>query len=114
MAQITAIIPGPAISGQPRIAVGFPPTCARLPHWPTFHIPEYGIKLELRPADLLVLYRAAAHPAQRWTYAALAASLGVSSAAWDRQLEDDATSGKLDALLAEADEDYASQPRRAL
>lgn len=36
------------------------------------------------------------------------------SAAWDRQLEDDATSGKLDALLTEADEDYSSQPRRAL
>ena len=33
-------------------------------------------------------------------------------AAWDRQLEVDADSGKLDALLAEADEDYkAGSPR---
>ena len=36
------------------------------------------------------------------------------SAAWDRQLEVDATTGKLDALLAEAEEDYKSQPRRSL
>lgn len=36
------------------------------------------------------------------------------SAAWDRQLEDDATSGKLDVLFAVADEDYASRLRRAL
>ena len=36
------------------------------------------------------------------------------SAAWDRQLEADASAGKLDALLAEADEDYKAQPRRQL
>ena len=36
------------------------------------------------------------------------------SAAWDRQLEADACTGKLDALLAEAEEDYKSQPRRPL
>jgi hypothetical protein len=36
------------------------------------------------------------------------------SAAWDRQLDVDAMSGKLDALLAEAEEDCKSQPRRAL
>ena len=36
------------------------------------------------------------------------------SAAWDRQLDTDASTGKLDALLAEAEEDYKSQPRRSL
>jgi len=36
------------------------------------------------------------------------------SAAWDRQLEADASTGKLDALLAEAAEDYESQPHRPL
>jgi hypothetical protein len=36
------------------------------------------------------------------------------SAAWDRQIEADAQGGKLDALLAEADEDQRTQPRRPL
>ena len=36
------------------------------------------------------------------------------SAAWDRQLEADASTGKLDALLAEAEEDHKAQPRRVL
>jgi hypothetical protein len=36
------------------------------------------------------------------------------SAAWDRQIEADAVSGKLDALLAEAEEDFKSPPPRAL
>ena len=36
------------------------------------------------------------------------------SAAWDRQLESDASAGRLDALLAEAEEDYKGQPRRPL
>jgi len=36
------------------------------------------------------------------------------AAAWDRQLEADASAGKLAALLAEADEDYKTQPRRPL
>lgn len=36
------------------------------------------------------------------------------SVAWDWQLEDDAASGKLDALLAEAGEGYASRRDRAL
>ena len=36
------------------------------------------------------------------------------SAAWDRQLEADASAGKLDALLAEAAEDFTSQPHRPL
>lgn len=31
---------------------------------------------------------------------------------WDRQLDADVASGKLDALLAEAAEDYLRQPRR--
>jgi hypothetical protein len=36
------------------------------------------------------------------------------SAAWDRQIEADISSGKLDALLAEADEDFKHPPSRAL
>lgn len=36
------------------------------------------------------------------------------AAAWNRQLEEDASSGKLDVLLTEAAEDYKSQPRRSL
>lgn len=36
------------------------------------------------------------------------------SAAWDRQLEADVSAGKLDALMAEAEEDYKTQARRAL
>jgi hypothetical protein len=36
------------------------------------------------------------------------------SAAWDRQLETDASAGKLDALLAEAEDDYKTQPHRPL
>lgn len=36
------------------------------------------------------------------------------SAAWDLQLESDASAGRLDALLAEAEEDYKSQPSRSL
>ena len=36
------------------------------------------------------------------------------SAAWDRQLESDALAGTLDALLAEAEEDYKIQPRGSL
>ena len=36
------------------------------------------------------------------------------SAAWDRQLEADASAGKLDALLAEAEEDHRNQPHRSL
>ena len=36
------------------------------------------------------------------------------AAAWDRQLEADVQAGKLDDLLAEAEEDYRNKPRRAL
>ena len=36
------------------------------------------------------------------------------SAAWDRQIEADIVSGKLDALLAEAEQDYRSPPSRPL
>ena len=36
------------------------------------------------------------------------------AAAWDRQLEADALTGKLDALLTEADEDYKNPSHRAL
>jgi len=36
------------------------------------------------------------------------------AAAWDHQLEADATAGKLDALMAEAEDDYRNQPHRPL
>jgi hypothetical protein len=36
------------------------------------------------------------------------------AAAWDRQIEADAASGKLDALLAEAEEDHKTGQRREL
>ncbi len=35
------------------------------------------------------------------------------AAAWDRQLETDTSDGKLDALLAEAEDDYRNQPHRS-
>jgi hypothetical protein len=35
--------------------------------------------MELKPQDLLVLLKAAAHPQQRWTYAALAEALSMSA-----------------------------------
>lgn len=36
------------------------------------------------------------------------------SAAWDRQIEADVASGKLNALLAEAEQDFKNPPSRAL
>ena len=36
------------------------------------------------------------------------------AADWDRQLEADAPDGKLDALLAEAEDDYRNLPHRSL
>ena len=35
--------------------------------------------MELKPQDLLVLLKVAAHPPQRWTYAALGEALGISA-----------------------------------
>lgn len=35
--------------------------------------------MELKPQDLLVLFKAAAHPRQRWTYAALGEALTLSA-----------------------------------
>ena len=35
--------------------------------------------MDLKPQDLLVLYKAAAHPQQRWTYAALGKALSMSA-----------------------------------
>jgi hypothetical protein len=34
--------------------------------------------MDLKPQDLVVLYKAAAHPWQRWTYASLASALSMS------------------------------------
>ena len=39
---------------------------------------EYWDAMELKPQDMLVLLKAAAHPGRRWTYAALAAALSMS------------------------------------
>ena len=36
------------------------------------------------------------------------------AAAWDRQIDSDAVAGKLDALLAEAEQDYKTPPSRVL
>ena len=36
------------------------------------------------------------------------------STAWDRQIEADISSGKLSGLVAEAEEDFKSQPHRTL
>jgi hypothetical protein len=36
------------------------------------------------------------------------------SAAWDRQIDTDIASGKLDALLAEAEQDFKDPPSRSL
>lgn len=36
------------------------------------------------------------------------------AAAWDRQIEADVSAGKLDALLAEAEEDFKKPPHRPL
>jgi hypothetical protein len=36
------------------------------------------------------------------------------AAAWDRQIEADVSSGKLDALLAEAEADFENPPSRTL
>ena len=35
--------------------------------------------MELKPQDLLVLLKVAAHPPQRWTYAALGEALAMSA-----------------------------------
>ena len=35
--------------------------------------------MELKPQDLLVLFKVAAHPGQRWTYAALGEALTLSA-----------------------------------
>jgi hypothetical protein len=40
---------------------------------------EYGAGMELKPQDLLVLLKVAAHPRQRWTYAALGEALSMSA-----------------------------------
>ncbi len=35
--------------------------------------------MDLKPQDLLVLLKVAAHPAQRWTYAALGEALAMTA-----------------------------------
>ncbi|MBP1474077.1 hypothetical protein J7I44_07180 [Frateuria sp. MAH-13] len=43
--------------------------------------------MELKPQDLLVLFKAAAHPGQRWTYAALGNDLGLSPSQAHRSVQ---------------------------
>lgn len=50
-----------------------------LPSHSQFANSEYGDVMELKPQDLLVLLKVAAHPPQRWTYAALGEALGISA-----------------------------------
>ena len=59
----------------------------------TFHIQEYGIKVELKPQDLLVLLKRTAHPALPWTYASLGAALGLSASQVHRSVKRVVASG---------------------
>ncbi len=49
--------------------------------------------MELKPVDLLVLYKAAAHPEARWTYAALGQALGLSASQVHRSVQRAVASG---------------------
>jgi len=49
--------------------------------------------MELKPQDLLVLYKAAAHPQQRWTYAALGKALSMSPSEVHASVKRAVTSG---------------------
>jgi hypothetical protein len=49
--------------------------------------------VELRPADLLVTFKAAAQPNARWTYAALGESLGMSASQVHRSVQRAAAAG---------------------
>lgn len=49
--------------------------------------------MELKPVDLLVLYKAAAHPEARWTYAALGEALGLSASQAHRSVQRAVASG---------------------
>jgi hypothetical protein len=44
-----------------------------------FQIPEYGMTMELKPQDLLVLLKRATNPGESWTYGALGEALGLSA-----------------------------------
>jgi hypothetical protein len=49
--------------------------------------------MDLKPQDLLVLYKAAAHPGQRWTYADLASALSMSPSEVHASVKRAVTSG---------------------
>jgi hypothetical protein len=55
--------------------------------WRIFQIPEYGIVMELKPQDLLVLLKRAANPHQQWTYAALGQVVGLSTSQAHRSVQ---------------------------
>jgi hypothetical protein len=52
-----------------------------------FHFPEYGITMELKPQDLLVLFKRAAHPDLQWTYTAMGEALGMSASQVHRSVK---------------------------
>jgi hypothetical protein len=49
--------------------------------------------MELKPQDLLVLLKVAAHPPRRWTYAALGEALGMSASEVHASVKRSVTSG---------------------
>jgi biotin operon repressor len=55
--------------------------------WRIFQIPEYGITVELKPQDLLVLLKRAANADKSWTYAAMGKALGLSASQVHRSVQ---------------------------
>lgn len=49
--------------------------------------------MELKAQDLLVLFKVAAHPGSRWTYAALGSALGLSPSQVHRSVQRAITAG---------------------
>jgi hypothetical protein len=52
-----------------------------------FHILEYGMPVELKPQDLLVMLKQAAHPQRVWTYATLGEALMMSASQVHRSVQ---------------------------
>ena len=58
-----------------------------------FQIPEYGMTMELKPQDLLVLLKRAANSDESWTYGALGEALGLSASQVHRSVRRAAEAG---------------------
>jgi hypothetical protein len=54
---------------------------------PIFQIPEYGITMELKPQDVLVLLKRIANRDQSWTYATLGNALDLSASQVHRSVQ---------------------------